>query len=144
MATTTATIQFYNQVSELIGDGTIDLDNDSFECILLTNGHTVNLDDVSNSDLDNEVSGNGYSRQALASVTWNRSGDTTTFDFGDPVFNASGGSITARRYVIRDVTADRLVCVGLLDNGDADVVTTDGNSLTLQINASGLFTSAPA
>ena len=144
MATTTGSLTFYDQVSELIGDGTIDLDNDTFECLLTTSSHTPAASDSAIADIDNEVSGNGYSRQTLTSVTWNRSGDTTTFDAADPVFTASGGSIVARRYHIRSTTADRLICYGFLDNTPADVTATDGNTLTVQLNASGLFTSAPA
>lgn len=144
MATTTATANFYDQVSELIADGTIDLDGDTFEILLTTSTHTPASTDSTITDIDNEVSGNGYSRQTLASVTWVRSGDTTAFDFANPVFTASGGSIVARNWHIRSTTADRLVAWGLLDDTPADVTTTDGNTLTANINASGLFTLAPA
>lgn len=94
------------------------------------------------SDVTNEVSGNGYARQALASVTSNRSGAVLTFDFADPVFTASGGSIVARYWFIFDdtVAGDPLVAYGLIDQTPADVTTTTGNTLTINVNASGLFT----
>jgi hypothetical protein len=61
------------------------------------------------------------------------------------VFTASGGSITARYAVIDDDTvttpvADPLVCYSLLDNSPADLTATDGNTFTVQMNASGIFT----
>jgi hypothetical protein len=67
----------------------------------------------------------------------------TTFDAADTTWNASGGSITARRAIIYDDTAtnDDLVASILLDNTPADVTATAGNPLTLQWNASGIFTS---
>lgn len=144
MAVTTATNNFYDQVSELIADGTLDLDNDSFEMLLTTSAHTPDAGDSTQSDIDNEVTGNGYSRQALTNVTWTRSSGITTFDFDDPSFAASGGSIVARNWHVRDTTADRLIAYGLLDETPADVTTTDGNTLTANINASdGLFRVGP-
>lgn len=94
------------------------------------------------SDVTNELSGNGYSRQTLTSVTSTRSGAVLTFDFADPVFTASGGSIVARYWFIFDdtVVGDPLVAYGLIDATPGDVTTTDGNTLTINVNASGLFT----
>ena len=151
MATTTGTFNFYHHVSERAGDGGIDFDNDSFEALLTTSLHTPADSDTAIADIDNEVSGNGflvpvghrpgYARQTLTSVTWNRASGVTTFDSADPVFTASGGSIVARNWHVRDTTGDLLIAYGLLDNTPADVTTTDGNTLTIQVNASGWFTS---
>lgn len=101
-------------------------------------------------DLTNELStANGYINggATLASVTWNQSGGTATFDAADTTWTASGGSIVARRAVLRSIgtfngQVDPLVASILLDTTPADVTTTIGNTLTLQWNASGIFTLA--
>ena len=70
---------------------------------------------------------------------------TATFDAADTTWTASGGSIVARRAVIRVVgtinsQVDPLIASILLDTTPADVTTTTGNVLTLAWNASGIFT----
>lgn len=140
MATTTMTWEWYDHVSERSGDGGIDWDNDTFQVTLHTSAYTFDSTDTASADLTNEVSGNGYAAQNLASVTYNRTGSTTTFDSANPVFTASGGSIVARRFVITDTTNDLLIASGLLDDTPADVTTTDGNTLTLSVAATGWFT----
>jgi hypothetical protein len=140
----------YNKFKEYLGDGTIDLDNDAFKMGLYlstSNAATLTLDEKG--DLTNEhAAANGYTAggEALTSVTWVESAGTVTFDCADVVWTASGGSIIARFAVIYDDTTagapptDALVCYSLLDNAPADVTVTTGNTLTVQINASGVFT----
>ena len=135
----------YHSAKEYIGDNTIDLDNDTFVCDLVTSAYTPSLSThTAKSDLGaNIVSGNGYASDTLV-VTWVQSGGTVTFDSDDATYTASGGSITARYAVIWDDTTtspvDALLCYSLLDNAPADVSVTDGNTLTVQMNASGVFT----
>jgi len=90
--------------------------------------------------LTNEhANGNGYTTGG-SSVTLSLSGTTTvTVDSTDVTWTASGGSITARFAVIYEV-GGRVLCYCLLDSTPADVTATDGNTLTVQINASGVFT----
>lgn len=145
-----ASFTFYNSFKEYLGDGTIDLDTHTFKVLLTSSSYTPNASThTAKSDVTNELStANGYTAggEALGSVTWNLSGGTVTFDAADTVWNASGGSIVARYAVIYDDTttspADALVAYILLDTTPADVTTTTGNSLTLQWNASGIFTLA--
>ena len=140
---------FYNMFREYLGDGTIDLDGDTFLMGLVTSSYTPDMDAHSAlGDITNEVSGNGYSRDTLV-ATWVRSTVTVTFDSDDGAFVASGGSIVCRRAFIYDDTvsspeADVLVCLSLLDNSPADVTVTDGNTLTVQIHGSGIFSLADA
>ena len=142
---------FYNEFTEFIADGTIDLDSDTFKMALFLS--TSNAATLSTSGLGNltnqHAAGNGYTTagETMTSVTWNRSGGTTTFDCADVVWTASGGSIVARFAVIYDDTvtspvADPLVAFSLLDNTPADVTATNGNTLTVQISTSGVFTIA--
>jgi hypothetical protein len=142
---------FYNEFTEYVGDGTIDLDADTFNLgLYLSTSNAATLTTSGRANLTNQhASANGYTQpgSALASVTWTRSGGTTTFDSADEVFAASGGSIVARFAVIDDDTvttpvADPLCCYTLLDTTPADVTATTGNNLTIQMNASGIFTLA--
>jgi hypothetical protein len=142
-----ASITFYNSFNEYKSDGTIDLDNDTFKVMLVASGYTFDAAHTVKADITNELStANGYTAggATLGSVTWGHSGATATFDAADTVWTASGGSIVARYAVIYDYTAasDELVACVLLDTTPADVTTTTGNTLTLQWNASGIFTSA--
>ena len=144
-----ASITFYNSFREYMADGTIDLDTDTFKVTLHSSTYTPSATTHTvYADLTNELStANGYTNggATLGSVTWNRSAGTVTFDAADTVWTASGGSIAARYAVIRkDGTANAivspLVAYILLDTTPADVTATDTNTLTLQWNASGIFT----
>lgn len=135
----------YDKFPLYLGDGTIDMDADTFHVALYTsasNAGTLTNDNLV--DLTNEVSGFGYARDTANTVSWSESAGVVTFDITtDPQFTASGGSITARFAVIIDDTpvspADPLVCNALLDSAPADVTVTDGNTLTLQIASAGVF-----
>ena len=134
----------HDRFKEYMGDNTIDMDGDTFECRLAlstSNIATTSIGDATT--VTNPVTGNGYAADVLA-VTWVRSGATVTFDSDDAAYTASGGSITARFAYIVDTTTtpDEVVAHCLLDNTPADVTVTDTNTLTVQINASGVFTLA--
>lgn len=131
---------FYNSVAELLGDGTIDLDNDTFKLALLTSSYTPNAAHDEYADLTNEVAnGSGYTTggATLASVTWAQTGGVATFDSNDVVWTASGGSIVARYAVLYDDTSSGKKLIGyfLLDATPANVTTTDGNTLTVAPHA---------
>lgn len=134
------TFTLYNSVAELIADGTIDLDNDTFSIVLLASGYTPNLAHDEYADLTNELStANGYTNggAVLTGVTWSQTGGVATFDSDNQVWTASGGSITARYAVIKDDTStnDKLIGYYLLDSAPADVTATSGNTLTVGPNA---------
>lgn len=138
--------KMYDIAKKRLADGSYDLDTHTFKVALFLS--TSNANTLTNSDLadltNQHANANGYTTggQALTSVTWSQSGATTTWDSADPVWTASGGSITARYAVIYDDThaSDGLLAVCLLDTTPADVTATDGNTLTVQMNASGIFT----
>ena len=145
-----ASITFYNSFREYLGDGTIDLDTHTFKVMLTSSSYTPNASTHTvKADVTNELStANGYTAggATLGSVTWTLSGGTVTFDAADTAWTASGAGITARYAVIYDDTpsspADPLVAYILLDTTPADVTASAGNNLTLQWNASGIFTLA--
>lgn len=136
----------HDRFKEFKGDNTIDMDNDTFVMRLYTSASNIATTSVGDATTaTNEVANaNGYTTGGvtLTSVTWSRAAGTVTFDSADAVWNASGGNIVARFAAIIDTTTtpDEVVCHSLLDNTPADVTATDGNSLTVQINASGIFT----
>ncbi len=134
-----------NNFRERMADGTVDLDTHTFKMILVLSGWTPNAEtDADYTDIANEhANANGYTTGGVTvAATWVRSTVTVTFDTADGVWTASGGSIVARFAVIYDDTdaTKTLVCYSLLDNSPADVTATDGNQLSVQINASGVFT----
>lgn len=139
------TFTLYNSVAELIADGTIDLDSDTFKMILVASGYTPNLAHDELADITNQLStGNGYTSGGvtLAGVTWGQTGGVATFDSDPVVWTASGGSIAARYAVVFDDTStgDKLIGYVLLDTAPADVTATAGNTLTVSPHASnGLF-----
>ena len=93
--------------------------------------------------LTNEHANNNGYLTGGKSATLTLAGTTTVTvdETVNPVWTASGGSITARFAVIYEV-AGNVLCYALLDSGPADVTATDGNTLTVQANASGVFTLA--
>lgn len=107
----------YNNAPKYLGDGTIDLDNDTLKCILLTDSHTPDATDDVYADVsaDEVAAGSGYSTGgvALANVSYNQSGGITTLDADDPYWTTA--TFTGRYAVIYDDTpsspADPLICL---------------------------------
>lgn len=133
------TFTLYNGVAEWIADGTIDLDNDTFNITLHSSAYTPLATHDVYADLSGELTtAAGYTNggAALTGVTWTRSGGTAKFDSNDQVWTApQGQSLTARYAVVRDVTANKLIGYMLLDTTPADVTAT-GGTLTVGPHAS--------
>lgn len=144
--------KLYEDAKKYLADGTFDLDDTTNWKMALflstSNANTLTSGTDVYGDLTNEHSNaNGYTTGgvALTSPTWTNSSGTMTFDISDGQWTASGGSITARFAVIyKNATVNSIVkpllCVCLLDTTPADVTATTGNTLTVTINASGVFT----
>lgn len=138
----------YRTFKEYLGDGTVDMDGDVFKMVLADVGsNATNLDLIRYGSLTSEqASENGYTTGGKTCTTpvWSRTTGSVAFDSDDVAWTASGGSITVRYAAIYDdsvttVATDCMVCYTTLDNSPADVTVTDGNTLTVQINASGIF-----
>lgn len=146
-----ASITFYQSFSKTLGDGTFDMDANTFKVTLHSSSYTPSASaHTVYADLTNELStANGYTNtgKALTTVVWSRTGGTTKFDADDTQWTAAGGSIVARYAVLRAVgtlngVVDPLVAYILLDTTPADKTATDTNTFTLAWNASGIFTHA--
>ena len=91
----------------------------------------------------------GYTAGGNAvAATWDATTNTLKFDVADTVWTAAGGSITARYALLYNTAAptavNDLIAYCLMDNTPANVTATDGNTLTVTVNASGVFTIAQA
>ncbi len=123
-------------------NGTFDLDTDTFKMALFLSTSNLGAASTTYAGVTFEhANANGYTTGGAA-VTITLSGTTTvTVDSTDVSWTASGGSIVARFACIYEV-AGNVLCYCLLDSTPADVTVTTGNVLTVQINASGVFTLA--
>lgn len=124
-------------------NGTFDIDSDTWKMALFLSTSNIGAASTTYAGVTNEhANANGYTTGGIA-VTLTLAGTTTvTVDIStDPTWTASGGSIVARFAVIYEVSGN-VLCYCLLDSTPADVTVTDGNTLTVQINASGVFTLA--
>ena len=122
-------------------DGTFDLDTDTFKMALFLSTSDLGASSTTYPATNEHANANGYTTGGV-SVTLSLSGTTTvTVDSTDAQWTASGGSIIARFACIYEV-AGNILCYCLLDSTPADVTVTTGNTLTVQINASGVFTLA--
>lgn len=145
--------QVYEVFYEQLGNELHDLNaTDTIKMALLLVGYTPDLTtDITFSviDADEHASGNGYTTGGdTVAATWAiAAANTMRFDVANNVWTASGGSIVARYAVLYNSSAggtNDLIAYCLLDNTPANVTATDGNTLTVTINASGVFQIAQA
>jgi hypothetical protein len=137
----------FNRAKLKLANGTFDLDTQTFLMALTTSAQVLDATFVGTStdcryaDLTAEVVGTGYvAGGKTLTATWTQSTGTITFDVDDQAWTAS--TITAKYAVIyANNTNDDLLCVVDLDTGGGSVSTTAG-TLTITINASGVFTLA--
>jgi hypothetical protein len=137
----------FNIAKEKLADGTFDLDTQTFKMALTTASQALaatfagTSTDCRYADLTNEVAnGGGYTTGGKTlTCTWVRATGTITFDCDDQAWTAS--TITAKYAVIyADNTNDDLLCFCELDTVGS--VSTTAGTLTVTINASGVFTLA--
>ncbi len=134
---------FTNEGRTKLLDGTFDIDTDAWKMALFLSASNLGAASTTFAGVTSEhAAGNGYTAGG-ESITLTLSGTgTVTVDISsDPVWTASGGDIVARFAVIYEVGGN-VLCYCLLDDTPADVTATDGNTLTVAANASGVFTLA--
>ena len=110
---------------------------------------SINTDSLTvQSEIGTEVSGGTYAAGGLqlSGITWTAgaSAGQQAFDCSDPVFTASGSAMSNVRFGVivksTGATEGYLLCWSALSTGQFDVTT--GNTLTVQMNANGIFTLA--
>ena len=125
-------------------NGTFDIDTDSWKCALFLSTSNIGAASTTYAGVTNEhANANGYTTGGISLSTLALSGTTTVTvdETTNPVWTASGGSITARFAVIYE-SGGRVLCYCLLDSTPGDVTATTGNTLTVTFHASGIFTLA--
>lgn len=113
-------------------DGTFDIDTDTWKVALVTSSSNISTSSTTWAAVTNEVANaNGYTTGGIT-VTLTLAGTTSvTVSFAsNPVWTATGGSITARWAVLYEVSGNVLAFV-LLDSTPSDVVASSGNTLTV-------------
>ncbi len=129
-----------------LGNGTFDLASAIFNLTLASIGASANILTAAISiftSLGSQVTGGGYAAggNTLSSNTYALSGQNGKFDSSDWVVTGSIGSIKYA-YIMQSVsgTSGFLLCYSTLSTTPFDL--TGSNTMTIQMNASGIFTLA--
>lgn len=142
----------YNAAKEWLGDGTFDMDADAFKLALFASGYTPSATHDNFSTISgDEISHSSYNAggEVLNAVTWNRSAGVVTFDSDNVSWDATTGTLSAKYGVMYndtlstgtgDPVTDGLLCYSNLSSTGGTVSVTSGNTLTVQMSASGIFT----
>ena len=127
----------------LKNDLALDMDNDTFKCMLTLTGYTPNFETHTNkSDVTNEASGTGYTAggETLTSVAMTSSSDgtgTIKWDADDVSWtNSTLTAVTGAVIYDDTVTNDRLIAY--IDFGGS--FSTTSGTFQIQWNPSGIFT----
>jgi hypothetical protein len=141
--------KLYNLAKKKIGNATINLASANFRILLVTsasNFATKTL--ILAGSLTNEIAdGNGYSTsgKALSGRVWTAgaSAQQYKFDVDDPVWTATGGAISNIKAAViltsgASAGARHLLAYASLTS--TQFTLSSGNTLTLQMNSSGVFT----
>lgn len=138
----------FEEFSKNIGDGSHDMDTDTFSVILITTLPNVNQASPDRADFTEVTAGGGYTAGGieLAGVTWAEAAGVATFDSTtNPAWTASAGSPTniVAALIVNDSHAGTNDAIGFVDmttdGGTTPISLVDGN-ITLTWNASGIFT----
>lgn len=132
---------FPNSARTDLLNGTFDLDTDTFYMALFLSTSNIGAASTTYAGVTNEhANANGYTTGGISLGQLELSGTTTVMvdESTNPVWTASGGSISARFAVIYE-SGGRVLCYCLLDSTPADVTATSGNTLTVTFHANGIF-----
>lgn len=133
----------YKQAKKRLGNGTLDLSAGVFRLALHTSGATEVSAGSSISTLAsvgselaaaNNYASGGFS---LDTVSWTFSGNNVKFDSADEVMTASGGAWNSVLFAVIHKSGGIPICVSTLST--ASFAVGDGSTLTIAMNASGIF-----
>jgi hypothetical protein len=134
--------KLYSHFSEHLVKKLMDLESDTIKVMLCTSSYTPSQDNHDfKDDVDNEVSGTGYSAggATLANQSLSLSGRVLTIDGDNTQWTSS--TITARYAVIYDDEPSgdgNKPLIGYVDFGENK--SSDNGTFKIQWNASGIFT----
>jgi hypothetical protein len=140
-----ATFTFFHNFVRDKGNGTIDLDGDTFKAVLTNVAPDEATDEVL-ADITQIANGDGYTTGGvtLSGVTWLETGAGTgiwRFTCADFSWTSSGAGMAAFRYVVfysDTPTSPADPLVGMLDYGSALSVPA-GSVFEVDVGANGLF-----
>lgn len=118
------------------------VETDTFKTALFLSTSDLGAASTTYPATNEHANNNGYTTGGVATALSLTGTTTVKADIDtDPVWTASGGSITAKFAAIYEVSGN-ILCYCLLDSGGADVTVTTGNTLTVAAHSSGVFTLA--
>ena len=137
----------FEEFTKYIGDGSHDLNSDSFKIALLTTAPTASDATPDYSDYSgNEVSGTGYTAAgASATLTWTEAAGTATLALGSNVtWSQNGAGPTNINYGLlynttHAGTNDAIAFIDMRDGGTTAISLQDGD---VTINSGTIFTLA--
>jgi hypothetical protein len=125
-------------------NGDFDLDTNTFLMALFLSTSNLGSGSTTYAGVTNEhANANGYATGGVSMGALTLAGTTTVTvdDPADVVWTASGAGIVAKFAAIYE-SGGNILCYCLLESGGADVTVTAGNTLTVALHASGIFTLA--
>lgn len=145
--------KFFDNAKHYISNGNINLSAGPFRMILYDVGASATIATSTitvQSEIapgSNEVSGGAYTAGGLtlSGVAWVEASGSVKFDFSDPIWTASGSAMSGVKYavIVKSVTAltsGFVLCYSTLSTSGFDI--TVGNTITVQLAATGCFTLA--
>jgi hypothetical protein len=142
-------ITLYNSFKEYLGDGTFDMNTNTFKVQLHSSTYVPALTHAVLADLTNEVAnGNGYTTGGFTLTTpaYAQTAGVAKWSTGNnPSWTGSGAGFAARYAVFLasgtlNGRVSPLIGYMLLDSAPADVSFAVGNTVTITQNAAGWFT----
>jgi hypothetical protein len=130
----------YNTAKQYIIDGTVDLDTTVLKMKIAKGTAAANVSAYGRStfaSITGAPSNMSQKTLTAVSVTIGSTASTARFDCADVVFTASGGASTSCQYAVIGVSGGKAICWSKLSTASFDV--SSGNTLTITINASGVF-----
>lgn len=135
----------FNEFTESIGDGRIDMDGDTFKVALITTLPVVTQTTPTLADFT-EVTGSGYTAggETIGSVTWTHSAGVTTFDGADVSWTQNGSGptniVAALIYSDTSTSDDAVAFVDMTADGGTTPISLQDGDISIAWNASGILT----
>lgn len=141
----------YTKLADSLGQKKIDVDSDTFKCMLLSAYTVGTTQDTAQYVADvkaaaTEASGTGYSAGGvtLTSVAWTTTGHVYKWTATIPAWTTTGGSLAAAYALFYDSTpgsdaTNPVLCYWNLD-GAGGTQTSSNGTFTLTANAAGILT----